>query len=201
MSTTTKTASNFPVTEQVAQVPASTTEAAEATETNDQPVQEDTLAVIYAQLDHLEDLQRSQQAALSETGKELRLIKKNLAKFVKKELKKRGRKARRAGNLTADGRERKPCGFQIPTSISDALCEFMGCEKGVQIARTDVTKYMAKYISENNLKNPENKRLVVPDAKLAAILGPEAAGNTNLTHFSLNKYLKRHFAPKKIPDV
>ena len=155
------------------------------------------LEEILAIMDEQEQAQREFQNAYNHLNTLARNLKKAVQKFSKKESK-RG-SARRARRL-ADGETRKPCGFEIPTSISDQMAIFLGKEPGVQIARTEVTKAIAQYIRENNLKHPEKKRVIVPDAKLGAILG-EGAKDENLNHFSMNKYLTRHFPPKKVDKV
>ena len=68
----------------------------------------------------------------------------------------------------------------------------MECEKGTKRARTQITKYLNLYIDENNLKNPENKRIIVPDTKLRKLLGDEIEG-VELTYFTIQKYMNKHF--------
>ena len=46
----------------------------------------------------------------------------------------------------------------------------MGIEKGEMCARTDVTKFLIKYIKENNLQNESDKRIIEPDDKLQSLL-------------------------------
>ena len=166
-----------------------------------QPVVPDSLAEIMQRFETIEVLQREQQNALNTTQSELRSLKKAIQKYSKKEQKanrRRGRRGRKilAEEEEADKKPRKPCGFQLPTSISDEMCAFIGCAKGVSMPRTDITKFISKYITENKLQNPEKKKLIVPDAKLAALLGPEAVGQ-EITHFTMHRYLKRHFPPSK----
>jgi upstream activation factor subunit UAF30 len=68
----------------------------------------------------------------------------------------------------------------------------MGKNDGELISRIDITKYLNKYIKENNLENSENKQIIVPDDKLWKILGEEAV-NQKITHFTIQKYLNKHF--------
>jgi chromatin remodeling complex protein RSC6 len=42
------------------------------------------------------------------------------------------------------------------------------------------------------LKNPEKKSVILPDATLASLLGPDAQ-NATITHFTIQKYINRHF--------
>jgi DNA topoisomerase-1 len=151
--------------------------------------------------ENVEMLQRDQQNALNATQTEIRALKKAIQKFSKKELKANKRRGRRGKRTLTEGEEadkkpRKPCGFQLPTSISDEMCDFVGCAKGVSMPRTDITKFISKYITENQLQNPEKKKLIIPDAKLAALLGPEAVAQ-EITHFTIHRFLKRHFPPSK----
>jgi chromatin remodeling complex protein RSC6 len=161
----------------------------------------DSLSEIMQRLENIEMLQREQQNALNATQSESRALKKAIQKYSKKEQKANKRRGRRGRKVLAEGEEadrkpRKPCGFQLPTSISDEMCAFIGCAKGVSMPRTDITKFISKYITDNHLQNPEKKKFIIPDAKLAALLGPEAVGQ-EITHFTIHRFLKRHFPPSK----
>lgn len=96
------------------------------------------------------------------------------------------------------GVDQKPHGFAVPTVVSDELCAFLGVEAKTLVARTTVTTALRNYIKENNLQNPENKREIIPDVKLSALFGEEAA-NVKLNMFNMQKYINRHFPSKKIP--
>jgi len=87
---------------------------------------------------------------------------------------------------------RKPSGFALPVKVTPELCTFMGLAADATVARTDVTKFLMKYIDDKGLKNPEKKSVIVPDAALAALLGPEGQ-NITITHFTIQKYINRHF--------
>jgi len=162
----------------------------------------DSLTEITALLENIELLQREQQNALNTTQTEIRSLKKVLQRYVKKEQKYNKRRGKRGGGNKSDDpsdpdrKPRKPCGFQLPTSISDEMCDFIGSAKGVLVPRTDITKFITKYISENHLQNPESKKFILPDDKLAALLAPEAVGQ-EINNFTIHRYLKRHFPPSK----
>jgi upstream activation factor subunit UAF30 len=111
-------------------------------------------------------------------------------KGLKKQSKKILNKQQRSKKvLKAD---RKPHGFAVPSAVSDELCQFMGCEVGSLVARTDVTKKLTEYIQTHKLQNPENKRQIVPDETLQNLLGEEAK-DAYLTHFTIQKYMNQHF--------
>jgi upstream activation factor subunit UAF30 len=82
-------------------------------------------------------------------------------------------------------------GFAKPSQLSEELCEFMGVPKGTSMARTEVTRSINDYIKKNNLQSAEDKRHILPDAKLSKILN--LTGEENLTYFNLQKYMKHHF--------
>lgn len=97
---------------------------------------------------------------------------------------------------TLEKKPRKPSGFQLPVLISDELCDFLTIERGSMLPRTEVTKYLIKYISENNLINPEKKTHIIPDEKLLNVLGNDV-DLPNLTRFTMQKYMNCHFQTKK----
>ncbi len=89
-------------------------------------------------------------------------------------------------------KERKPCGFAVSSKVTPEMCEFMGRKEGELISRIEITKYLNKYIKEKDLENPDNRQNIVPDENLWKILGEEAR-NEKITHFTIQKYLNKHF--------
>ena len=89
-------------------------------------------------------------------------------------------------------RDRKPCGFAVSAKVTPEMCEFMGRDDGTLISRIEITKYLNLYIKEKGLENPENKQIIIPDEKLWKILGEEAR-EEKITHFTIQKYLNKHF--------
>lgn len=85
----------------------------------------------------------------------------------------------------------KVSGFEKPTAISDELAKFVGEPIGTMLARTAVSKKIHEYVKSNNLQNPNNRRIITPDAKLKKLL--KTTGNEELSYFNLQKYLKVHF--------
>jgi len=111
-----------------------------------------------------------------------------LSKRTDRELKaakKMGRKKKRTGN-------RQPSGFVKPTKISQELAVFLGKDKNTEMARTDVTREINKYIRAHNLQDPKNGRHILADAKLKKLL--KLKKEDNLTYFNLQKYMSPHFA-------
>jgi chromatin remodeling complex protein RSC6 len=106
-----------------------------------------------------------------------------------------GRVKREQTKYSKQKKQRKKIisGFAKPTKISDQLCEFMGREKGTEMARTEVTKYIHDYIKKNELQLETNKTLIIPDINLKNLLAIEENENQQIHFFSLQKYMNRHF--------
>ena len=82
---------------------------------------------------------------------------------------------------------RQPSGFVKPTQISTELATFLGRDKGSEMARTEVTREINKYIREHNLQDPQNGRKINPDSALKALL--KVADGDELTYFNLQKFM------------
>ena len=87
---------------------------------------------------------------------------------------------------------RQPSGFVKPTQISAELATFLGKAKGVEMARTEVTKEINTYIRAHSLQDPKNGRRIIPDANLTSLL--KLKGEDDLTYFNLQKFMSPHFA-------
>jgi upstream activation factor subunit UAF30 len=151
-------------------------------EVNNADILPANLTKIIAKFDIIRNKISEQKNSLDEVNKEIKTFEKLINNFVKNYVKKE----------TKPKKPRKKSGFALPVTLSDDLCEFMDCEKGTKRARTQITKYLNLYIDENNLKNPENKRIIVPDTKLRKLLGDEIEG-VELTYFTIQKYMNKHF--------
>jgi len=113
-----------------------------------------------------------------------------LEKCVRKEVKglrKEASKNRNKGN-------RKPSGFAKPSRVTDELCVFMNRDKGTEIARTEVTQFLIKYINENQLQFAENKKVILPDATLKKLL--DVKDGEEVTYFNLQGLMNKHFIKK-----
>jgi chromatin remodeling complex protein RSC6 len=90
---------------------------------------------------------------------------------------------------------RAPSGFVKPTRISDELAHFLEQPLGSEMARTEVTRDINKYIRTNNLQDKTNGRKIIPDVKLSALL--KIQKGEELTYFNLQRYMSCHFAKSK----
>lgn len=124
---------------------------------------------------------------------DVRKLQKNVAKQVRESNKKNRKRKVRSGDS-----KRPPSGFAKPALISDALCQFLGVSKGSEMARTEVTKYLTKYIKEHKLQDEKNRRIIICDSKLTALL--KVQPNDEVTYFNLQRYMKPHF-PKSASSI
>jgi hypothetical protein len=124
-------------------------------------------------------------ALISTLKTEYRVLEKKWTKELKIAQKLSSKRKRKAGN-------RAPSGFVKPTGISDELAKFLEKPVGSEMARTEVTRDINKYIRTNGLQDKENGRKIIPDSKLAALL--KLSNTDELTYFNLQRYMSPHFA-------
>jgi len=115
---------------------------------------------------------------------EYRNLEKKWGRELKAAQKSSSKKKKRAGN-------RAPSGFVKPTKISDELAKFLEKPIGTEMARTDVTREINKYIRSQNLQDAGNGRRIIPDQKLQTLL--KLKKTDELTYFNLQRYMSPHF--------
>ncbi len=75
-------------------------------------------------------------------------------------------------------------GIHAPVKPSADLGAIVGNDA---LPRSEVISKVWEYIKKNNLQNPENKREILADDKLAKVFGKDRA-----TMFEMNKYISAH---------
>ena len=124
-------------------------------------------------------------ALLASLKTEYRSLEKKWSREIKTAQKSQAKRKRKSGN-------RQPSGFVKPTKISDELAKFLEKPVGSEMARTDVTREINKYIRSHNLQDKENGRKINPDAKLQTLL--KLKKTDELTYFNLQRYMSPHFS-------
>ncbi|MEQ1857110.1 MAG: SWIB/MDM2 domain-containing protein [Longimicrobiales bacterium] len=82
--------------------------------------------------------------------------------------------------------KRKPnAAFMKPMTPDAALAEVVGSKP---MPRTEVTSNLWVYIKKHGLQDPKNKRMINPDAKLAAVFG----GTKAVSMFEMTKLVSKH---------
>jgi len=130
----------------------------------------------FTALNTLIDSYRSQTAQHFKDSRVLiKKIEKEFNRMAKKTRKKKGNRS----------------GFDKLLDISDNLAEFMGVPAKTQKSRNEVIKFIHNYIKDNELKNQENKKQIIPDKKLESLL--ESKGQVVEYFGNLQTFLKPHF--------
>lgn len=83
----------------------------------------------------------------------------------------------------------KHSGLFKPLSVSPVMKKFLGVS---EVTRPEATKKIWEHIKANNLQNPANKREILCDEKLKAILGQKE----NVDMFEIAKLISPHFIKK-----
>jgi len=122
---------------------------------------------------------------LSALRTEFRTLEKRWTRELKAAERAQAKRKKRTGS-------RAPSGFVKPTLISNELASFLGKPSGTEMARTEVTKEINKYIVAHSLKDASNGRKINPNSALRSLLNIEA--NQELTYFNLQRYMSPHFA-------
>jgi chromatin remodeling complex protein RSC6 len=138
---------------------------------------------------------QTELAAIRAENATLRSDIKSLAKIVRKI------RAHQEDPTGEKQKERsKNSGFNRALEVTPALRAFMGADADTPISRSDVTRYVNAYIRENNLKHPDNGRVIVMDEKLKALLAPPEG--EQISFLNIQKYISPHYVKteKKAPE-
>lgn len=91
----------------------------------------------------------------------------------------------------SSGERRHPSGFAVASVLSDEMYTFLNIRQGEKVPRKDVTRLMNDYITKNELRNPDDKRIILPNDALKKIFNSN--DNDTVTYFNLQSYIKHHF--------
>ena len=130
-------------------------------------------------------LRESQQKSkgikfLRTLGKRVKVLRSHSARVMKQK-----HKTNRKNNTNS--------GILKPARISAEMAKFTGWKQEELRSRVDVTKYICKYIRDNNLQNPNDRRQITPDKALAKILDYSDTDKP-LTYYRIQTYIKKHFS-------
>jgi chromatin remodeling complex protein RSC6 len=161
---------------------ATTTEVVEPTV--DDPTVDDPVSTVITQ--SLEFLAKLNQLTsfVASIKSDYRALEKKMARELKVAQKNGKKGKRKTGN-------RAPSGFVKPTPISNELASFLEKPYGTEMARTDVTREINKYIRAHDLQDKSNGRKINPDNKLTSLLKLKVTDE--LTYFNLQRYMSVHF--------
>ena len=141
---------------------------------------ENLVQVLVDKISSLTTLNKEIQVVLKHVARDYDKLKKIVDKIQKKR----------------ENARKSPSGFAKPNKISDELCDFIGVPRGTEKSRTDITRYINTYVKEHNLNKPTNRRVILPDEKLKAILNVKEG--EEVTFFILQRLISHHFPPKTV---
>lgn len=85
-------------------------------------------------------------------------------------------------------------GLLKPVQISKEMADFAGWDPSESKSRVDVYKTICKYVKDNNLQNPSDRRQIVADSTLKKLLKyDEQTDSKPLTYCYLQTMMKPHF--------
>jgi len=82
-------------------------------------------------------------------------------------------------------------GFNRPQKITSALASFLDVDPSEMLSRSEVTRRVNKYIRDNDLKHPDNGRVIIMDDKLKTLLAPP--DGIQLSFLNMQRYLSPHY--------
>jgi upstream activation factor subunit UAF30 len=82
-------------------------------------------------------------------------------------------------------------GFNRPLEVSSKLRTFLTLGEDEMISRSEVTRRINAYVTANNLKHPDNGRVIILDNRLTELLEPPSG--LQITFLNIQKYLSPHY--------
>jgi upstream activation factor subunit UAF30 len=131
--------------------------------------------------------------ALKETGKDSKTVRllRQIAKRVRQLKTDSARVSKQKTRTTRPSNTSS--GFMKAVKISKEMAKFTNWNHEELYTRVAVTKELCQYIKENDLQNPEDRRQILPDEKLAKLLAYDGKKDKPLTYYYLQQKIQPHF--------
>lgn len=145
---------------------------------------DELIAVVQEEIDRLRESSGKQKGVkfLRSLNKRIKTLRGHSVRVMKQK-----QKTNRKNNTNS--------GFLKPVQISKEMAKFTGWDPNELRSRVDVTKYICNYIHENNLQNPDDRRQILADKKLAKLLEYDSKSDEKpLTYYRIQTYMKKHFS-------
>lgn len=88
-------------------------------------------------------------------------------------------------------KEKRKTKIHDKQSVSDELAVFLKLSDKTKISKSDVMKYICKYIKDNNLRDSEKKRYFYTDTELSKLF--KITLKSKLITVEIMKYIHPHF--------
>lgn len=153
----------------------------------------DRITVLMQEEQELINYHKEATVACKRRLQELKKLERDIEGALKEAQKKQKKK-----KVPRDETKPRPAsGILAPLVVSDELYEFLAqfdVKKGEPISRTQVTKFISKYIKDHDLQDPNARRTILPDATLKKIF-KEA---DSYQYFTLQRVITHHFPKKQV---
>jgi len=87
----------------------------------------------------------------------------------------------------------KKSGVNAKCMLSDDMCDFLNIPRNSLLSRNETLKKINEYILKNNLQNPNNRRIIIPDAKLTKLLCHDENIHGAMFYYTITKLMQIHF--------
>jgi chromatin remodeling complex protein RSC6 len=149
------------------------------------------------EMSNVDVLYEKLQKQFNDSNLILKTLQNNVKILYKEFVKERKELIKKSNKNKKKKKKNSLSGFAIPSKITKELADFLGLDENIEIPRTDVTKLICKYIKDNHLQNPENKKIIIPDEKFKKLFEGQLDENNKLEFFNIQTYLKCHFIKSK----
>ena len=149
------------------------------------------------EMSNVDVLYEKLQKQFNDSNLILKTLQNNVKILYKEFVKERKELIKKSNKNKKKKKKNSLSGFAIPSKITKELADFLGVDENIEIPRTDVTKLICKYIKDNNLQNPENKKIIIPDEKFKKLFDGQLDEDNKLEFFNIQTYLKCHFIKSK----
>ena len=149
------------------------------------------------EISNVDILYEKLQKQFNDSNLILKTLQNNVKILYKEFVKERKELIKKSNKNKKKKKKNSLSGFAIPSKITKELADFLGVDENIEIPRTDVTKLICKYIKDNNLQNPENKKIIIPDEKFKKLFDGQLDEDNKLEFFNIQTYLKCHFIKSK----
>ncbi len=138
-------------------------------------------------------------ATITSSSKAIVALSKSLGKLLATRYKAASKSAAKAAQRGGGGKAKAQktgssgtSGFARQCYVSPEMTAFVGKDA---LSRTEVTNAIHNYVKVNNLQSPKDKRIIVPDATLRALMNISEETVEVHCFYDLQKVINHHFKP------
>ncbi len=143
----------------------------------------DISIIIFDSINDISLCLKNLQNEMKDIQKKMNILKKDYSKLINIKNKLEKKKQKQTNILQS--------GFIKPRALSPEICDFLKIDRSSLKGRNEVTSLINNYIVENNLRDSNDRRIILPNEELKNLL--KIDDTVSLSYFNIQKYLKIHF--------